>query len=133
MDTSPIFLSVTPRRRLHLILIGLTLLTLPCYCAGFLAISRAPERNEATATATLSTILETPTATLGQFTPTIPSSPTNTYTPTQTLFAPTYTLTPTSSLIPTQTATITLPPTETATLTVPPPTNTPTITLSPTP
>jgi hypothetical protein len=88
------------RNRLRYILIVITLVTLPCYCAGLIAVRAAGERTS------------TPTATE---TPTVTPSATETPSPTD---SPTITLTITSTHTPTFTETASPTPTETSSPTV---------------
>jgi hypothetical protein len=101
------------RRRLYGILIGIILVTIPCYCAGLVAIRRAPQH-------------VTPTASIGPTFTQAPfiASPTPTSTAALTA-TPTRTITPTPFVPPTPTPTFTPEPTKTPT---PTPTNTPTLT-----
>ncbi len=148
------FEQLDPRRqRRYAILVGIILITLPCYCAGWIAIRRAPEvsllpTETATSEPIVQTLTPSPTVTITAtitltptMTPTgfVPSpSPTTTITPTPTETpipsdTPLPTDTPTNT--PTQTATHTITPTATATLepTLPLPTATFTATNSSTP
>jgi len=121
------------RRRTYAILIGVILLTVPCYCAGVVALILAPDETAviptitptATITATNTQLpapnpltavpTNNPTITPGA-TETLPPTPgqfeTETPIPSQT---PTFTHTPTPTLISTETATATATPTPTAT------------------
>src|SRR5215216_2664302 len=94
------------RRRTYTILTGIILLTLPCYCAGFIALSIGPGAAGSDSTATnlptltgqpsaTATILPTATATLGP--------PIETLTPPPSQFVPP-SRTPTNSPTPTPTA-----------------------------
>ena len=134
------------RRRTYTVLIGIIVLTLPCYCAGIVALMLAPGEGAPptlpavlsptpTETATVvdipGTLTAIPTAT--RFTPTpLPSTPDQFTTPTTLPSAtPTPTETPTSeptaTLLPTATDTPTETPMPTATFTsVPTATSTPT-------
>jgi hypothetical protein len=145
------------RTRLRYILIAITLVTLPCYCVGLIAVRAAGERTPTptlTETATVSstaTLTPSPTDT-ATITPTITitetatntetASPTATETPTPTeteTETPTATLTetasPTNTSSPTETNTPPATPTSTttATPTPPQPTETPTLTETPAP
>ena len=89
----------TPRTRRRMRLIAVIIATIPCYCAGFIALSFAPNPR-ATSTPT---ITETTTGT--PITPTVSFTPlilTGTITPT-----PTITETPTPSITPSPTLTLT--------------------------
>jgi hypothetical protein len=136
------------RFRVRLILIGIVLATLPCYCTGLVMVQL--ERVQAG----LPTATQSPTVTTSS---TASASPTQVLTTTATIWTPTMTatvtvwtptvtatgtqtLTPTNTLLPTQTATAA--PTQTAMPTMVPPTFTPTLppptavntpTLTPTP
>jgi hypothetical protein len=134
------------RSRLRKIIVAVIIATLPCYCAGFVAIllspgnplrgvgtpAQLPSRTPviyATQTATITLTLLPPTATLTPSqTPTLTTTGTTTNTPTIT-HTPTDTNTPTPSNTPFLPPTSTNTPTYTATFT---PTNTPTFTLTPT-
>lgn len=137
--------SVRSRRRL--ILIAVTLATLPCYCLGWIAVQLAPDPNAITSTPTITPITASATGTLGIFTPTnsltaIILTETASLTPTETA-TPTITDTPfqpataTSTFTQTATDTATFTPTFTPSVTptftsTPTPTSTPTITNTPT-
>src|SRR5262245_32389924 len=90
-----------PRRRTYTFLTGLILLTLPCYCAGFIALALAP--TPGTTPSPTNTLLATytglppqtvtGTVTLETLTPTLtltasPSTPTGTFQATPTQFVP---------------------------------------------
>jgi hypothetical protein len=118
------------RRRTQLILTGIILLTLPCYCAGCFALGLRPVQRDGASTATqIAAVTRIPvftiTFTSAPPTPTLftPGPPTPTLTPTSTEFAPpsrTPSLTPSSTstleATPTSTDTATPLPTATATL-----------------
>src|SRR3989304_12977 len=122
--------SESSKRRTYTILAGIIILTLPCYCAGFVALALAPRPGRPTPTsqeATLTsppllpTVTETlagpPTGTAVTFTPgpptaTLQSTPTQFIPPSRT---PTATFTDTPTNTPPLTPTFTLAPTLTAT------------------
>ena len=117
------------RRRTYAILVGIILLTFPCYLFGIVLLSRAPNRGEGTEPAMTEPATASPTATNEATRPppsvvslTPPGSPTP-----QATVTPSITPTPTET--PTNTPTNT--PTETPTAT-PTPTETPTETATPT-
>jgi hypothetical protein len=129
------------RLRTYKILIGIILLTLPCYCAGFLALTWRLPNNDLTPTPTLLPTVTSPalpSVTAGILTllpPFTAGPPTRTLEPSPTQFAPpsrTPSYTPTTTDTPTSTATttITLTPSSTPTVTS---TSAPTITHTPTP
>src|SRR5258707_15711279 len=93
------------RRRTYSILTGIILLTLPCYCAGFIALSLAPAAPGGPPTATLlATITGQPAATGSAtitFTPS-PAQPSATLLATTTQFLPP---TPTATNVPSATNT----------------------------
>ncbi len=141
------------RQRLYLLLIGAILLTLPCYCLGFLLLVVAPSPATPMPPPTWTRFLLatlTPTATthwtatpaLPSATPRLGASATFTASPThRPVFTPTASRTPTRTNTPTQTVTRTSTPTQTATATRTPtqtatatrtPTRTPTPTQTPT-
>ncbi|HRO24412.1 MAG TPA: hypothetical protein PLR07_08975 [Promineifilum sp.] len=123
------------RRRTYAILVGIILLTVPCYLSGIVLLSRAPNRGGSpTLEANTATPTASPTPTRGgtQLPPAIisltpPGSPTPQATITSSI-----TPTPTDTSTPTDTPTLTPTPTDTSTAT-PTPTETPTITPTPTP
>src|SRR3972149_399140 len=84
--------SEAPRTRRRMRILAVIIATIPCYCAGFIALSFTPDRR---ATAT-----QTPTSTETHISPTPSLSPTPIVTST---FTPTFTATST----PTATATLT--------------------------
>ncbi|MHB8776773.1 MAG: hypothetical protein ACYC6R_03290 [Anaerolineales bacterium] len=116
--------SDTPRTRRRMRILAVIIATIPCYCAGFIALSFAPDtRATATQTPSITETLASPDQNLS-LTPVIATdtiTPTFTATPT-----PTESATPTVSFTPFQPATDT--PTFTST-----PSNTPTLTPSSTP
>ena len=141
------------RRRRYAILAGVVVATLPCYCAGWIAIRRAPEvsllpTETPTTVAIIQTLIPSPTDTI---TPTITLTPSSTPTsfvpspsptPTETPTAsdtplpsdtPVPTNTPTHTPLPTATYTSTPIATDTPIPTSPPPTITFTPTVTPTP
>ena len=122
------------KRNIYAVLLGIILMTIPCYCLGIVALASAPRIEAPTITPFgftpaitpgqgVATIAPGETTPLDGPTPT-PNTPTATLEPTPTqLFPtvpPTVTPTPTNTVIPTVTPTGTLPPTHT-------PTSTPTI------
>jgi len=127
------------RARRRLVLIAITLATIPCYCIGFVALALVPSVSQLTPTVTetytpgltatgtlaLPTISGTPII----FTETITNTPTPTATSTSTpTLTPTFTATNTFTQTPTLTPSITLTPSFTF---LPPNTITPTITSFP--
>lgn len=136
------------RRRIYTILVGIILLTIPCYCVGVFALTRAPEGGFEAVPPTLPVVVSsTPTNTavptiepeeltavptttyrFATFTPgpataTLPATPHQFLTPTRLpTLTPTPTNTPTATPTetPTLTATPTLTPTLTATATITP-------------
>ncbi|MBE0669856.1 MAG: hypothetical protein IH588_04645 [Anaerolineales bacterium] len=116
-----------PRTRRRMRILAVIIATIPCYCAGFIALSFAPDAR-ATPTPTITETGVTPSATLiFSFTPEIvtgTTTPTFTATPT-----PTETLTPTLTLTPFQPPSSTPSSTNTPTST---PSDTPTSTQTPT-
>lgn len=122
-----------PRKRRHALLIGITLITIPCYCAGWTLIQRAPSLLTPTGTSTT----VPPSETSDDHTPLAPlESPTITQSPTitNTGFVPP---SHTPSFTPEPSATVTITPfildTETPTVTLTPnPTDPPTLTQQPT-
>ncbi len=137
--------AVNARLRTYKILVGIILLTLPCYCAGILALTwRGPNQGSAATPTLLPTVTSQglpgttpgiltmlPSFTPGPPTITLPATPTQFAPPSRTpSFTPTVTETPTSTSTPTITATPTHTPSVTSTLT---PTVTSTATLTPIP
>lgn len=121
------------QKRRYTLLIAITLMTIPCYCAGWTAIQRAPSRSTPTQTHTVVPRSETPDFR----TPfTSPQSPTITHTPTVTntgFVPPSYTPSFTPDITITQNFTPFILDTETPTVTLTPiPTDTPTQTQPPT-
>lgn len=114
------------RRRLYTLLIAIVLATIPFYCAGAMAIRRAPPGGLSTRTPTSTATLRAATSTPPPPTATRRRPPTSTPTVTTTPFVP---YTPTPSYTPEPTATKTLVPTNTPKPTA---TNTPTATKVPT-
>src|SRR5712691_2483753 len=77
------------RRRTYSILTGIILLTLPCYCAGFIALSLAPAPPNGNATAPLlATITGQPSATASVTVTPSPAEPSATLLATTTQFVP---------------------------------------------
>lgn len=110
-----------PQARRRLILIIITLATIPCYCIGGIAIMMAPD-SSLTAT-------PTPSLTLPVFTAT---QPLQLLTPSPAIISPTASVTPSITPSPTMTYTPTMTPSKTPTWTfLPPSTNTPTSTFTP--
>jgi hypothetical protein len=132
--------SLSARLRTYKILIGIILLTLPCYCAGFLALTwRLPNKdltptptllatvtNPALPSVTAGILTLLPSFTAGPATKTLEPSPTQFAPPSRTpSYTPTNTDTPTTTAVPT----ITLTPSSTSTVTS---TSSPTSTHTPT-
>ena len=122
-----------PKKRRYTLLIAITLMTIPCYCAGWTAIRQAPGRVTPSQTPTVVQASDTP----AEHTPLASlESPTITQTPTITntgFVPPSHTPSFTPEPSATQTITPFILDTETPTLTLtPPPTNTPTLTQPPT-
>lgn len=116
----------SPRTRRRLNLIAAIIITIPCYCAGLVFLSFAPNPREATPTPSLTltgTVITPITLTVSSTPPiltgTVTLTPSITNTPTAT-FTPTITLTPFQPNTNTPTSTLTFTPTQT-------PSNTPTM------
>ena len=119
------------KQRLYVLLVGIILASVPCYCLGFAAISQAPPEETPTPTTPIETHQVTPSTSVPEINATPTSTATETITPTSTRFSPP-TPTITTTFEPTETYTPTFTPTFTLT---PSPTNsaTPTATITPTP
>src|SRR6187549_3503379 len=96
------------RARRRLVLLPISLLTIPCYCVGFIAVALRPSPSSLTPTVTPTTTL-TLTSTLTPTPPTLTETATNTFTPT---------FTPSTTPSPTLTATLFQPATLTPSLTL---------------
>ena len=137
--------AVNARLRTYKILVGIILLTLPCYCAGFLALTwRVPDRNVTSTPTLMATVTNPalpsvtagiltllPSFTAGPPTKPLEATPTQFAPPSRTpSYTPTVTETPTTTATPTITTTPTPTPSVTSTP-VPTLTDTPTATLVP--
>jgi hypothetical protein len=132
--------AVNARLRTYKILVGIILLTLPCYCAGFLALTWRLPNNDLSPTPTLlatvtspvlpavttGILTQLPSFTAGPPTTTLQASPTQFAPPSRT---PSYTPTLTETPSATSTSTITTTPSSTPTVTS---TSSPAATLTPT-